>query len=228
MADNKTTPLENSEVAVAKAKDFWTKNSKMILGVGGGLLVLVIGFYVYRNFFQKPKEEKAMASLYKAEEYYRMDSANLALNGDGSSNPGLLTIINKYSGTKAANLAHFYAGACYIQLDDNDNAIKHLKDFSSESKQVQQRAYLLLGDAYADKGEHKQALDYYKKSANHFVEDENASAEALFRAAAIAEVLNDNAEAVKLYTQLKEKYRSSPRGQEVDVYLAKLGALNVD
>ena len=86
----------------------------------------------------------------------------------------------------------------------------------------------MLGDAYADKGEHKQALDYYKKSANHFVEDENASAEALFRAAAIAEVLNDNAEAVKLYTQLKEKYRSSPRGQEVDVYLAKLGALNVD
>jgi len=228
MADNKPSPVESSEIAVAKAKDFWARNSKLILGVGGGLLVIVIGIYVYRHFFQKPKEEKAMASLYKAEEYYRMDSVNLALNGDGAQ-PGLLTIISRYSGTKAANLAHFYAGACYIQLDDNDNAIKHLKDFDSDSKPVQQRAYLLLGDAYADKGDSKQALDYYKKSANHFAEDENASAEALFRAAYLnARVLNDNKEAVKLFTQLKEKYSRSPRGQEADLYLAQLGALNVN
>jgi tetratricopeptide (TPR) repeat protein len=229
MSEKQTTPpVQNSEVAVEKAKDFFTRNSKMILGIGGGLLVLVVGFYVYRNFFQKPKEEKAMAALYKAEEYFRLDSVNLALNGDGT-NPGLLTIVSKYSGTDAANLAHFYAGSCFAKLDDNDNVIKHLKDFSTDSKMTQQRAYLLLGDAYGDKGEFKQALDYYKKSASHFNEDENASAEALFRAASLsASALNDKAEAIKLFTQLKEKYSKSTRGQEVDLYLAQLGALNVN
>lgn len=226
MADNKHTPAETNP-QLEKAKDFWAKNSKLILGIGTGLLVVVVGFYVYRNFFQKPKEEKAMANLYKAEEYYRMDSLNLALNGDGAF-PGLLTIISRYKGTEAANLAQFYAGACYVQLDDNANAIKHLKDFETSSKPVQQRAYLLLGDAYADNGDHKKALEYYKKSAKHF-DDESASAEALFRAAYLsARVLNDNKEAIRLFTELKNKYSKSPRGQEVDLYLAQLGELNVN
>lgn len=229
MSEQKNAPVADSnEVVIEKAKDFWARNSKIILGVGGGLLVLVIGFFVYRNFFQKPKEEKAISKLYKAEEYYRQDSVNLALNGDGV-NPGLLSIMKSYSGTEAANLASFYAGACYVKLGDFPNAIKYLKDFSTSSKPVQQRAYLLLGDAYADQGNSKEALDYYKKSANHFPEDEAGSSEALFRAAYLsARVLNDNSAAEDLFTQLKKKYAKTVRGQEADVYLAQLGALNLE
>src|SRR5690606_27323329 len=132
MADKINKPTtENSEVALEKAKDFWAANGKKIIAIGGALLVLVVGIYVYRNFFQKPKEEKALASLYKAEEYFRMDSLNQALNGDGG-NLGFLGVINKYSGTEAANLAAFYAGSVYVQLNDNANAIKYLKDFSTD------------------------------------------------------------------------------------------------
>ena len=90
-------------------------------------------------------------ALFKAEEYYRLDSVRLALNGDGA-NPGLLKVISQYSGTKAANLAHFYAGVCFIKLDDNANAIKHLEKFSTSAKQTQQRAYKLLADAYGETG----------------------------------------------------------------------------
>lgn len=229
MANTKhTTEPASPEVVVEKAKDFWQRNSKLILGVGGGLLILVAGFYIYQNFFAKPKEEKAMSNLYKAEEYYRMDSVNLALNGDGTY-PGFLNIMSRYSGTEAANLAAYYAGACFVKLDDHANAIKYLKKFSTDSRPIQQRAYLLLGDVYADQGNGKEALDYYKKSAAEFPEDENASSEALFRAAYLsARVLNDNETAVKLFTQLKEKYGRSVRGQEADLYLAQQGVLNVD
>lgn len=229
MSEQKQVPAaDSSEVVVAKAKDFWARNSKLILGVGGGLLVLVAGFFVYRNFFQKPKEEKAMAALYKAEEYYRMDSVNLALNGDGLHS-GLLNIISRYSGTDAANLASFYAGACYVKSEDYASAVKYLKKFSTDSKPVQQRAYLLLGDAYAEQGNSKEALAEYKKSASHFPEDETAASEALFRAAYLsARVLNDNEEAKSLFTELKQKYSKTVRGQEADLYLAQMGVLNVD
>lgn len=56
-----------------------------------------------------------------------MDSVNLALNGDGM-NWGFLRVIDKYGGTKAGNLANFYAGDCYIKLNENEKAIKYLKN----------------------------------------------------------------------------------------------------
>jgi tetratricopeptide (TPR) repeat protein len=230
MSDKKNVQeVENSgEVVIAKAKDFWTKYSKVILIAGTTLIILVGGFFIYQNFFQKPKEEKATDAMFKAEDYYRMDSVKLALNGDGQY-PGFLRIIDKFSGTDAANLARFYAGSCYLKLDDNANAIKHLKKFSTDAKQIQQRAYKLLGDAYADQGNAAEALDYYKKAARHFEKDDANSAEALFLAAYLADrVLKNQKEAIDLYKELKEKYPRTQQGIEADVYLAQLGVYNVN
>ncbi len=229
MSDKKIVQeAEKDEAAIAKAKDFWTRYSKIILIAGTALIVLVGGFFAYKNFFQEPKEEKAADAMFKAEDYYRLDSVNLALNGDGQY-PGFLKIINKYSGTDAANLASFYAGSCYIKLDDNANAVKYLKKFSSDAKQVQQRAYKLLGDASADLGKNSEALDYYKKAARHFEEDEANSAEALFLGAYLADrVLKNQKEAIALFKELKEKYPRTQQGFEADKYLAQLGVYNVN
>lgn len=229
MSDKKNVQeVEGNDVAIAKAKDFWTRNSKAILGIGTVLVLLVGGFFVYKTYFKAPKEAAANDAIFKAEEYYRMDSVRLALNGDGVY-PGLLKVIDKHSGTDAANLASYYAGVCYIKLDDNANAIKYLKKFSTDAKQVQQRAYKLLGDAYADQGNAKEALDYYKKAAHHFEEDKNASAEALFLGGYLAQhVLNNQKEAIDLYTELKQKYPSTTQGIDIDKYLAQLGVYNVN
>jgi predicted negative regulator of RcsB-dependent stress response len=229
MADKKhVQDGERSEVIITQAKDFWTRNSKIILGVGGVLLLLVGGYFVYKTYFKDPKEEKATEALFKAEEYYRIDSLRLALNGDGQ-NLGFLKIMDRFSGTKAANLSSYYAGVSYLKLDDNQNAVKYLKKFSTDAKPIQQRAYKLLGDAYADQGNGKEALDYYKKAAHHFEEDKTNSAEALFLAAYLADrVLKDQKEAVDLYKEVKEKYPTTREGNEADKYLAQLGVYNVN
>ncbi len=230
MSDKKNVQESENrgEEVLAKAKDFWTKYSKLILIAGTTLIVLVGGFLIYKNFFQQPKEVKAANDMFKAEDYFRQDSVRLALNGDGQY-PGFLRIIDKYSGTKAGNLARFYAGSCYIKLEDNANAIKQLKKFSTDAKQIQQRAYKLLGDAYADQGNGAEALDYYKKAARHFEKDDNGSAEALFLAAYLADrVLKNQKEASDLFNELKEKYPRTQHGTEADTYLAQLGVYNVN
>ena len=213
---------------VVKAKDFWAKNSRLIIGIGSALILLVGGFFVYKNLIQKPKEQKAIDAMFKAEDYFRKDSVNLALNGDGQ-NVGFLRIISKYSGTRAANLAHFYAGSCYLKLNDNANAVKQLKKFSTDAKQIQQRAYKLLGDALADQGKNAEALDYYKKAARHFEKDQENSSEALFLAAYFADrVMKNQKEAISLYKELKEKFPRTQRGFQADNYLAQLGVYNVN
>ncbi|HEX7847974.1 MAG TPA: tetratricopeptide repeat protein [Chitinophagaceae bacterium] len=227
MADKKNVDVSGEEM-IAKAKDFWTRNSKAILGICGAIIVLGGGWLVYKNFFKAPKEAKASDALFKAEEYYRMDSLNLALNGDGQ-NMGFLRVISKFGGTDAANLAHFYAGSCYIKLNDNEKAITHLKDFSTSSKFIQAKAYKLLGDAYADQGKNSDALSAYKKAARHFEADKTASSEALFLAAYLADrVMKNKDEAIALYKELKEKYPATLYGNQADNYLAQLGVYNVN
>lgn len=229
MSDKKNVQhLEGGEAALAKAKDFWSRNSKAIIGVCAAIILLGGGWLVYKNFFKGPKEQKANEAMFKAEEYYRMDSVNLALNGDGQY-MGFVKLASKYSGTEAGNLANFYAGSCYIKLGENDKAVKYLKDFSTDAKQVQAKAYKLLGDAYADLGKNSDALSNYKKAAHHFEEDKAASAEALFMAAYFADrVMKDTKEATDLYKELKDKYPQTNQGIEADKYLAQMGVYNVN
>jgi predicted negative regulator of RcsB-dependent stress response len=227
MSDTKTLSrtTENEEV-LDRARNFWDRNSKIISTVGVAILLIVGGYLAYKNLVQGPKEAKASEAIFKAEDYFRGDSLNLALNGDGA-NPGFLKIISQYGGTKAGNLAHFYAGAIYLQMGDAAKAQKHLGDFSTDAKQVQARAYKLLGDAYAEQGKNGDALDSYKKAAHHFETDEAAASEYLFMAAYFADrVMKNNKEAIALYKELKEKYSRTEKGFEADKYLAQLGVLN--
>ena len=171
MAEKKKVQDMDGDEIVARAKDFWEKYNKPVMIISVAIIVLVGGWYGYQNFVVKPKENKAADALFRAETYYRMDSVDKALNGDGQS-WGFLKVINKYGGTKAGKMARFYAGSCYIKLNENEKAVQQLKKFSTSSKPVQARAYKLLGDAYADMGKNSDALSNYKKAARHFEEDQ--------------------------------------------------------
>lgn len=219
---------DNAELMVAKAKDFWTRNSKAISVICAVVVLGVAGYFVYTNFVQKPKKAKAVEASYKAEEYYRIDSFNLALNGDGQ-HLGFLRIIDRHSGTAMGNMACFYAGVCYIRLGDNNNAIKYLKKFDAPTSTLAARAYKLLGDANGDLGKNAEAVDYYKKAARAFEADKDGSSEALFMAAYLTDrVLKKPQDAIALYKELKEKYPRTARGFEADNYLAQLGVYNVN
>jgi tetratricopeptide (TPR) repeat protein len=215
-------------VIIARAKDFWERYNRPVTIICTLLIVLIGGWYIYKNFFQNPKEQKAKDAMFRAEEYYRMDSVNLALNGD-AQNMGFLRVIDRFSGTDAANLARFYTGSCYLKLGDNDKAVKYLKKFSTSSKLVQARAYKLLGDAYADLGKNSDAFDYYKKAAHHFEKDETNSAEYLFMAAYFADrVMKNSKEAIELYKELREKYPTTQQGLQAENFLAQLGVYSTD
>jgi tetratricopeptide (TPR) repeat protein len=218
--------VETNE-ALSKAKSFWDKNGKIVVGFLIGFFVTIGGYFGYKQFIVKPKEEKAADAIYKAQQYFQQDSAKLVLEGDGT-NKGVLYIINNFGGTKAANLAHYYAGVSYLKLGDFNKAIEHLKDFKTSAKQVQAAAYGVLGDAYAEAGKNDDAVDSYKKAGSTFESDEALSAEYLFRAALLSATLKKDKEALDLFKSLKEKFPKTEKGQQADKYINKISVEKAD
>jgi tetratricopeptide (TPR) repeat protein len=227
MIENKSVaPVETNDL-VYQAGDVWNKNGRKILIALGILLALIAGYLAYKNFVSGPNEQKASEAMFRAQDYFAQDSVRLALNGD-NMNLGFLKIISRYEGTKSANLAHFYAGSCYLKLGDFNNAVKYLKEFSTDSKQIQARATSLLADAYSEQGKKAEAAEQYSKAGKMFEKDDYNSPEYLFRAAYLYESMGKNKEAIDLYKLIKTKYSKSERGFDIDKYLARLGELDAE
>ncbi len=242
MADKKvqgTQASADSEVIIARAKGFWARFSKLIIGIGSAVILLVGGWFIYKYMFKLPKEEKANDAVFAAERLfakmvsstsYGKDTIGIILSGGDLGNgkiTGLLNIINTYGGTKAANRAHYMAGACYLHSGEFDKAIKQLKEFDGNgAHQVQSLAYGMLGDAYAQQKKNDDALNYYKKAAAESEGDEIISPEALFKAAQFCEVLGKPKDAIEMYQKIKDKYPKSLAANEADKYLARLGVIN--
>ena len=229
MSDQKTKSLTNPNDYKAEeaGKDFWSKYSKSILYISSGIVLILGGWLGYKQFIIEPKQKKANDAISRAQAYFAKDSLNLALNGDGSS-AGFLKIIKNYSGTDAANLAHYYAGAIYLRQEKFADAIKHLEEFSTKATQVQSTAWRMLGDAYMSTGKKDKGASYYLKAANLNDKDEYISSENLYLAAMAYLSDAKNKEAIEALKSIKEKYPKSEKAANVDKYLAKLGVVEND
>jgi tetratricopeptide (TPR) repeat protein len=221
MAENKVQEVVGTNQNFQNAKGSWDKNKNLIIGLAVAIILVAGGWLLYKNMILKPKEEKAAEAMFKAEEYFRIDSLAVALNGDGQ-NKGFLNVIKNFDGTKASNLAHFYAGVIYLKTHDFNNAVKHLKDFETDSKQIQMVAYGRLADAYSELGKKDEAVDYYKRAGKQFSTDEFNSSEFLFRAGYLLESMGKNQEAIQLYKEIKEKYPRTEKGFSIDKYIYRL------
>ena len=157
----------------------------------------------------------------------------MVLNGWVSGNtqiPGMLKIMNNYSGTDVANRAAYIAGASYLHIKDFDKAIQYLKKFDANgASQVKSKADMMLGHAYAEQKKTDDALSYYKKAATDVSDKDDALAgDAWFIAASYADAIGNTKEAIDLYQKLKDNYPnySAVQGGDVDKHLARLGVIN--
>ncbi|MFA5781459.1 MAG: tetratricopeptide repeat protein [Bacteroidales bacterium] len=213
------------EEALSKTEHFIEKNQKIILYIVGALVVLIGGYMAFKKFYLGPKETEAQSQMFWAEKYFEKDSLNLALNGDGNY-LGFLDIIDEYGMTKSADLAHYYAGMCYLKKGQFEEAIDHLKDFDSDDQIVSSMAKGALGDAYMELGDNDKALDYYMKAADN---NNNLFTTPMFlmKAGWTYEIMGNYAEALKLYERIQKDYYKSYESREIEKYIARAkGMLN--
>jgi len=211
------------EEAFSKTEQFIENNQKIILIVVGAIIVIVLGFFGFKRLYLAPKEKEAQGQMFMAEKYFELDSLNKALNGDGNY-LGFLDIIDQYGITKSADLAHYYAGICYLKKGDFENAIKYLKHFKSNDEMVQPMATGAIGDAYMELNQTDKALDYYLKAADE-KKNELTTPMLLMKAGWVYEDLGKYDQALAIYKRIKNEYPRSEEGNDIDKYIGKMEGL---
>ncbi|WP_293300260.1 tetratricopeptide repeat protein [Pedobacter sp. UBA4863] len=207
-----------------KKGSFIQENTKSLAFIAGAIIVLVGIFIWYQGVYLKNRAEEAANQMFKAEQFVGIDSlANKAINGEGGY-PGLEKIAEEYENTKSANLANLYLGGIYLRKGEYKKAIDALSKYSATGSPVTDPLALgLLGDAYSELKDYKQAATYYKKaidkSTNKFT-----SPMFLKKLGLVNETLKDFKAAEESYTKIKTQFPESQEAQMIDSYIARVAA----
>ena len=221
MAEKKHTqdPLDLEE-AMSSSEAFIIKYKNKFLAGIAAIVIVVGGVLGYQHFISEPNEKKASEALFRGEQYFMADNYEMALNGDSLGFAGLLKVADEFSGTDSGKLANAYAGICYAQLGQYENAIKYLDQFSADDQLVTPALMATMGNCYAQLGQLDKAAATLVKAANK-ANSHALSPIYLIQAGQIYEKLGKNSEAVNAYQTIKDKYFNSYQSMDIDKYIER-------
>jgi len=210
-----TTETPAKQDTYIQVENFFLKNRNIIIGVLALIILAIGGYFGYKKLYMEPREEQAQNSVSSAQKYFNTDSLDLALNGDGV-HMGFNSIIDKYGNTATGNMAHYYAGVCYLLKKDFDNAIKNLEAYDPGTDELAGKTHELLGHAYAEKKEYQTAIAEYKKAGDEA--KNNIQSPFCYKLAGdLMAEQNDLKGALEMYKKIKKEYPLSSEGQNIDV-----------
>ena len=226
--------FETLDITASKSEQWIEKNQKAIFVFLALVAVVILGYMGYSKYIQEPKEEEASNELAFPRKYFEeamdgktLDSQTkerdslLVLGLEGADGKyGFLDIADTYSGTKAGNLAEYYAGISYLKMRDYKNAIVHLGNFSSDDELLSPTAYGAIGDAFAEIDQLDDAYDYYVKAFS-VKDNEFSTPMFLYKAGITALELGKNKKALEYFTRIEEDFRLSEFAKDISYYKNK-------
>ncbi|MDA3820293.1 MAG: hypothetical protein PF590_07545 [Candidatus Delongbacteria bacterium] len=214
--DTTNQNLENVESALSKAELFIENNQKTITYVVLAIVLVVVGYFGYKRYIYQPRTVQAVQESFVAEQYFAKDSFRLALEGDGL-NYGFLDIIDNYGNTPYGNLSKYYAGACYLNLEEYEAAIEYLKDFKSDDMMIGANALGLIGDASLEIDDTKNAVKYYDKAAEQ-ANNEYLSPVYLMKKGQTLEIQGNYKKALDVYNTIEKEWYGTREQRSIEKY----------
>jgi len=221
MANKNKTEEQFAQVeeALSKTEQYIFDNQKSLLTILVAIVGLIAIFSVYQNFYIVPLEKEAQTEMYLAELAFQKDSFELALNGADLQFSGFVDLSSDYSSTKAGMLANYYAGLCYLNLADYNNAIDYFDSFTSDDIILSSLANGCTGDAYLELGDTDNALKSYRdatSSNNSFT-----SPKYLMKMAMVHEMNEDYSSSLEIYNKIKSDYKDSREAKTIEKFIAR-------
>ncbi len=216
--------MSTNNNSLEKKSSFFQDNLKSVIFIGGAIIVLILLYIGYQKIYLAPRAGEAADAMYKAEEFALIDSLQKkAIDGDGSF-LGFQQIADEYSNTPSANIANAYLGGLYLRQQNFQEAITYLKKYTETGSEILDPLVIgLIGDAYSESHDYKNAADYYKKAAD---KSKNSYTTPLFlkKLGLVYEQLDENKSAAEAYNKIKTDYPESTEASTIDGPLARAEA----
>jgi tetratricopeptide (TPR) repeat protein len=111
-----------------------------------------------------------------------------------------------------------YAGICYFQLGDYEQAANYLKRFNAKDINIAPAASQLLGDAYVELQEYSKAVRAFENAAA--TQNDLIAPMSLKKAGLVYLEMGDKHAAKHAFEQIKNDYPTSQEAADIDKYIA--------
>ena len=210
--------LQEVNEALTGAGKWIEDNANLISWIVCGIAVVVMAIIAINTYVIKPHAQEAANENAKAEAYFLAGDFDKALNGDDAECIGFEAIAHEYSFYQQGKLAALYAGICYFEKGEYEEAAKFLKKFNADDLNIAPAARQLLGDAYVELGEYGKAASAFEAAAKS--DNELIAPMSLKKAGIVYLHEGQKAKALKAFKAIKENYPSSAEAQDIDKYIA--------
>ncbi len=210
--------LENVQESLSTAGMWIEKNQNAIEWTILGVVLAVFAWVLVNTYIIKPKHIEAGNEIAKAVVYFQQGDFEKALNGDEAECIGFEEIASKYGLYQEGKLAALYAGICYYQNGDYEQAAAHLKKFDAKDANISPAAYMLLGDAYVQLEDYDKASSAFELAAKGG--NEIIAPMSLKKAGLVFLETGKKHAAKKAFESIKNNYPASNEAQDIDKFIA--------
>ena len=210
--------LEEVNEALTGAGKWIEDHANLLTWIVCGIAVVVMGVIAINNYVIKPHAQEASNENAKAAAYFMAGDFDKALNGDDAECIGFAAIADEYKHYQQGELAALYAGICYFEKGEYEEAAKYLKRFDADDVNIDPAAHQLLGDAYVELQEYGKAAKAFEAAAASG--NELIAPMSLKKAGLVYMHEGQKAKALKAFKAIKENYPSSAEAQDIDKYIA--------
>lgn len=210
--------LENVQEALNTTSAWIEKNQNKLTWATTAIALVVTGVLALNTYVIKPKAVEVSNENAKAVTYFMQGDWEKALNGDDAECIGFQAIADEYKCYQGGKLAALYAGVCYYQLGQYEDAAAYLSKFSADDLTIEPAALQLLGDAYVQLEEYGKAAKAFEaaaKSGNDII-----APMSLKKAGFVHLELGNKVAAKKAFETIKADYPASTEAQDIEKYIA--------
>ena len=210
--------LENVQEALNTTSAWIEKNQNKLTWAVTIIVAIVVGVLALNTYVIKPKAVEVNNENAKAVTYFMQGDWEKALNGDDAECIGFQAIADEYKCYQGGKLAALYAGICYYQLGQYEDAAAYLSKFSANDLTIEPAALQLLGDTYVQLEEYGKAAKAFEaaaKSGNDII-----APMSLKKAGFVHLELGNKVAAKKAFETIKADYPASTEAQDIEKYIA--------
>ena len=210
--------LENVQEALNTTSAWIEKNQNKLTWATTAIALVVTGVLALNTYVIKPKAVEVSNENAKAVTYFMQGDWEKALNGDDAECIGFQAIADEYKCYQGGKLAALYAGICYYQLGQYEDAAAYLSKFSADDLTIEPAALQLLGDAYVQLEDYAKATKAFEsaaKSGNNLI-----APMSLKKAGFVYLEMGNKTAAKKAFETIKADYPASTEAQDIEKYIA--------